>query len=131
MGQKRATGTDHPADSVAERLIDFGDRVIKMATRLPMTIPSRHIAKQVRRSCTAPAALYAEARSAESQPDYRHKLKVALKELDETQVWLKMVVRAERASTAKMEGLLGENRQLCRMLHASIKTSEKRPSSGP
>jgi four helix bundle protein len=37
---------------------------------------------------TAAAANYAEARGAESRSDFIHKLRIVLKELNETSVWL-------------------------------------------
>jgi four helix bundle protein len=43
------------------------------------------------RSGTSPAPNYAEARSAESKRDFVHKLKICLKELNETEVWLQIV----------------------------------------
>ena len=83
------------ADDIEDRLIDFAVRVIKLADSLPPTSAGKHIARQVLRSGTSPAPNYAEARGAESNADFVHKLKVALKELNETKVWLKMVCRAE------------------------------------
>ena len=43
------------------------------------------------RSGTATAANYGEARGAESRTDFVHKLKIVLKELNETAVWLKLI----------------------------------------
>ena len=46
------------------------------------------------RSGTAVAANYGEARGAESRTDFVHKLRVVLKELNETAVWLEVMVQA-------------------------------------
>ena len=77
-------GNSASADNLEERLIDFAVRVIKVADRLPKTPAGKHIAGQLLRSGTSPAPNYAEARGAESNADFVHKLKVALKELNET-----------------------------------------------
>jgi len=45
------------------------------------------------RSATSPFANYGEAQAAESRQDFVHKLKICLKELRETQAWLKFVER--------------------------------------
>jgi four helix bundle protein len=46
------------------------------------------VAKQLLRSGTAPSALVAESQHAESKADFIHKMKIALKETNETHYWL-------------------------------------------
>ena len=82
------------ANDLENRLIDFAVRVITVADALPDTPAGKHISRQLLRSGTSPAPNYAEARGAESNADFVHKLKIALKELNETNVWLRMVCRA-------------------------------------
>ena|SRR6266581_8608981 len=112
------------ADELENRLIDFAVRVIKVADALPKTAAGKHIANQVLRCGTAAAPQYAEARGAESRADFVHKLKIALKELNECTVWLRMVCRAELLRPELLEGLLEENQQLCRIMNASITTAK-------
>jgi len=114
------------ADDLEERLIDFAVRVIKVAGKLPKTPVGKHVAGQLLRSGTSPAPNYAEARGAESSADFIHKLKIALKELNETSVWLRIVCRAELMKTELLTPLIDENQQLCRILNASIKTAKKK-----
>ncbi|RLB14252.1 MAG: four helix bundle protein, partial [Deltaproteobacteria bacterium] len=64
-----------------DRLIDFAVRVIRTAESLPKTKVGRHIAGQLVRCGTSPAANYGEAQSAESRSDFIHKIKICLKEL--------------------------------------------------
>ena len=110
-------------DELEDRLIDFAVRVIKLADSLPPSSAGKHIAKQLLRSGTSPAPNYAESRGAESHADFVHKLKIALKELNETSVWLKMVCRAKLIKTELMDELIDENQQLCRILNASATTA--------
>jgi len=114
------------ADQLEERLIDFAVRVIKVASKLPRTPVGKHVAGQLLRSGTSPAPNYAEARGAESNADFVHKLKIALKELNETSVWLRMICRAELLTASLLTELTDENQQLCRILNASIKTAKKK-----
>ena len=58
---------------------------------LPESRAGKHIAGQLIRSGTSPAPNYGEAQSAESRKDFIHKLKIALKELRESMIWLKIV----------------------------------------
>jgi len=73
------------------RLITFPVRVIRTAESLPKTSTGNHIRNQLLRSGTSPAPNYGEAQSAESRTDFTHKLKIVLKELRETRVWLLMI----------------------------------------
>ncbi len=71
-----------------ERLIEFAVRVLNVVESLPNSRVGNHVAGQLIRSGTSPAPNYGEAQSAESRKDFIHKMKVALKELRETLVWL-------------------------------------------
>jgi four helix bundle protein len=73
-----------------ERFIDYSVEIVRLSEQLPETKAGRHICDQILRSGTSPAPNYGEAQSAESKADFIHKLKVALKELRETEIWLKM-----------------------------------------
>ncbi len=77
------------------------------------------------RSGTSPAPNYAEARGAESGKDFVHKLKIVLKELNESRVWLKIAVRAEMLPGERLYNLLDECDQLCRIMSQSIQTAKQ------
>ena len=109
-----------------ERLIDFAVRIIRTAESLPRTKVGLHITGQLIRSGTSPAPNYGEAQSAESRADFVHKMKIALKELRETKVWLQMITRADLIKPAlKVEPLIDETNQLISIFVKSIKTAKK------
>jgi four helix bundle protein len=83
--------TQAQADQLEQRLIDFAVRVIKLSAAIPKTTAGKHIANQLLRSGTSPAPNYGEARAAESHDDFKHKLGIALKELNETRIWLRIL----------------------------------------
>jgi four helix bundle protein len=114
------------SNELERRLIDFAVRVIKVADSLPKSAAGKHIAGQLLRSGTAAAPNYAEARGAESTADFIHKIKIALKELNESCVWLKMICQAELMKPDLLNDLIDENEQLCRMLNASVKTAKQK-----
>lgn len=111
------------ANELEERLIDFAVRIIKLSSSLPKTPAGKHIAGQILRSGTSPAPNYGEARGAESHADFVHKLRVVLKELNETSIWLRVIERSQLLRKELVIGLLGENRELCRIFTASLKTA--------
>ena len=74
-----------------ERLIEFAILAIRITETLYNTRAGNHIAGQLVRSGTSPALHYGEAQSAESRPDFIHKIKILLKELRETKNALRIV----------------------------------------
>ena len=114
---------------IKDRLIDYAVRVIKLSEALPETKAGKHISSQVLRSGTSPAANYGEAQSGESQNDFIHKLKVALKELRETEIWIKIISKADMIKpSSQLEPLLNETDELIAILFTSIDTARKNKS---
>jgi four helix bundle protein len=113
-------------DDIQERLIDFAVNIIQLIAKFPKSPAGKHVSNQILRSGTSPAPNYAEARSAESPNDFIHKLKIALKELNETKVWLQIIVRSQMILINEFFGLQNECDELCRIISASVKTAIKR-----
>lgn len=109
-------------DDIEDRLIKFAVRIIKVCKALPPDPATDHIRNQLVRSGTAPAPNYGEARGAESKRDFIHKLRIALKELNESRIWLKIIIQANLMKSSLLSELIDECDQLCRILSASIHT---------
>ncbi len=110
-----------------DRLIDFAVDIIDIIEALPSTRAGNHIAGQLVRSGTSPAPNYGEAQSAESRKDFIHKMKVALKELRETKVWLRIIIKkAFIQPMGKVESELAECQELIRIFAKSILTAESK-----
>ncbi|MBT5420324.1 MAG: four helix bundle protein [Candidatus Cloacimonetes bacterium] len=109
-----------------ERFIDYAVRIINLSEQLPETKTGKHIAYQMLRSGTSPAANYGEVQSAESRADSIHKLKISLKELRESEVWLKIIIKAKiiQPSTT-LNALAQETDELISILFKSIDTARK------
>jgi four helix bundle protein len=110
-------------DELQERLNRFGARSSVVARSLPKTAEGRYISRQILRSGLAAAPNYAEARAAESREDFVHKLRIVLKELNETRSWLEQIVANGLFSRDKMVAIIAENRELCWIIAASIRTT--------
>ena len=74
-----------------DRLTKFAVMISNLAESLPNTLSGKYLAGQLIRSGLSPALNYGEAKSAESPNDFIHKLKIALKELRETFIALKII----------------------------------------
>ena len=110
------------ADQFQRRLIEFAARTTRVAKILPRTVEGRYIAQQLIRSGLAAPPNYAEARAAESRADFIHKLRIVLKELNETISWLEQIVANGLLPREKMTAIIAENQELCWIVGASIKT---------
>jgi four helix bundle protein len=80
------------------------------------------IAKQLVRSGTSVGANIKEAQNAESKADFIHKLKVSLKEADETEYWLFLCENLENYPNP--EGLIEKLNGIIKMLNKIISTSK-------
>ena len=114
-----------------QRLIDFAVAIIKLCDKLPGTLAGRHMAGQLLRSGTSPAPNYAEARGAESRRDFIHKLGICQKELNESQIWLRIIRQSAILSPQEVDSVLQENIELSRIINASIRTSKQQKVRSP
>jgi len=108
-----------------ERLIDFGVLMIKTAESLPKSFAGSHLAGQLVRSGTAPALHYGEAISAESRNDFIHKMKIALKELRETNNCLKIIDKISWLDDKMIAPDLKECNELISIFVKSISTAQR------
>lgn len=108
-----------------DRLINFAVRIIKMGEVLPATRTGNHIRGQILRCGTSAASNYGEAQSAESRSDFIHKIKIVLKELRETKIWLLMIIRAQLIKpVSKLESLVKEPDELISIFVKSAQTAK-------
>jgi four helix bundle protein len=112
------------ADQLERRLIAFAASIVSLSSQLPRSPQGRHICTQILRSGTASAANYGEARGAESRADFIHKLKIVFKELNETTIWLELIVQCSLLPLEAAAPVVAENRELCRIIAASIRTAQ-------
>ena len=109
-----------------QRLVKFSVLIIRTIATLPNDRSCNHLVSQLVRSGTAPALLYGEAQGAESRKDFIHKMRIALKELRETGICLKIIDEAGFVDAKEQfEKLLNENNELISIFHKSIITALK------
>jgi len=109
--------------SLQRRLVAHASRILELTSKLPKAPQANHIGKQLMRSATAAAANYGEARAAESRSDFIHKMRIVLKELNETSVWLDLILERSFLTTQTIAPVIQENEELSRIFAACIKTA--------
>ena len=112
-------------DELARRFVRYAARILHLATALPKTEEGMHVRRQILRCGTAPGANYREACGAESKADFIHKLRIALKELYETDYWLCVIVESGMLPKAKLQDILKETDELIAILVQSIMTARR------
>jgi four helix bundle protein len=112
-----------------ERLLEYGVRIIKLVESLPKTLVGRRIGDQLLRSGTSAGANYEEAQGAESKEDFIHKLQVALKELRESNYWLRLLAKSGKVPSNRMQSLLDESTHLRAMLSKAVATAKGKTKS--
>jgi len=109
-----------------DRLIEFAIMVSDLIEQLPNTKLANHLGNQGIRSCTAPALLYGEAQSGESQRDFIHKILILLKELRETKICLKIILRKKLLKEELILSVIKENEELIAIFAKSVKTAQSK-----
>jgi four helix bundle protein len=116
-----AKGTD-----LCERTFKFGVRIVKLVRRLPRDVAGHEIGRQVLRSGTSVGANTEEADAAESTEDFLHKMKLALKEGQETRFWLRTILESELLVDNEVGVLIQESDELIRIINTIIASTSKR-----
>ena len=113
-----------------DRLIRFAVSILKLFRKMPPEPDAKYIAGQFMRSGTHPGIHYGEARGAESNKDFVHKLKMINKELRETYNSLTIVKLMEYVSPNDITPIHGECNELIAIFTATIKSLESERSGG-
>lgn len=104
--------SDKPQD-LKPRTKAFALRVIRMYSDLPKNdTVAQVLGKQVLRSGTSVGANYREASRGRSKAEFISKIGDCLKEIEETEYWLELLVDIGRVTASKLAQLLDETRQL-------------------
>ncbi len=116
---------------IRERTFAFALRIVKMIRAIEKaeryrSDSSSTLRRQLLRSATSVGANLEEAKGAESQADFLHKLRVALKEARETHYWLRLLRAADFVEEKNTDDLLDESDQIIGILTSIIVNTQNR-----
>jgi four helix bundle protein len=117
--------TENSKYNLEDRLVKFACMCLDVCDLLPSSKAGQNLEHQLSRSGTAPALLYGEAQAAESRNDFIHKMKIALKELRESRVNLRIIKEKPIASHEKIDITFKEVNELVVIFTTSIETAKK------
>lgn len=113
-----------------DRTEEFALRIIKMFSTLPKSAVPQVLGRQVLRSGTSVGANYREASRARSKAEFISKVGDCLKEIDETEYWLGLLVRSGTVKADQMENLLDETNQLVAIFTSINKKAKGKSDKG-
>lgn len=105
---------------------DFAVRIVKLYKYLRKTYDEYELSGQILRSGTSVGAIVREAEHAESRKDFLHKLNIGLKEINECNYWLDLLVATDYVSQRMYDSIRADALELLKILIASIKTTKAR-----
>lgn len=118
---------DQSDKNLKPRTKAFALRVIRMYSKLPKNdTVGQVLGKQVLRSGTSVGANYREASRGRSKAEFISKIGDCLKEIEETEYWLELLVDSGCVAAKRMAALRDETRQLI----AIFTTIDKRSKGG-
>lgn len=113
--------------NLEDRLVDFAVLIIEIVNEIPKTKAGNYLVGQLVRCGTSPSLNYAEAQSGESRKDFVHKMKIALKELRETFVCLKIIEKTKLFKNhSKILNAKSENNELISIFVKSVETAQNK-----
>jgi four helix bundle protein len=113
-----------PKVDLRERTTEFALRIVRMYSALPKTAVAQVLGKQVLRSGTSVGANYREAFRARSRPEFVSKCGDCLREIEETNYWLELLVESGVVTEAKLAELRQESDELTAIFVSILKSSK-------
>ena len=108
---------------IIDKSFNFSVNIIKFYKVLINTKKEYIIGKQLLRSGTSIGANVKEGIKAISRADFKNKMSIALKEANECEYWLELLVKSEIVNIDEVYELLKDCKELCKILSAIVKTT--------
>lgn len=99
-------------NDLEERLFNFAVRTIKFLRSLPSTTEYNVIKYQLTKSSTSSGANYEEAQAGSSKLDFTNKVRISLREMRESNYWLRILKGIESKTDEELNALIQESKEL-------------------
>jgi four helix bundle protein len=111
-----------------ERLFNFAVAVLKFLPNLPKTPEFNVIRYQLAKSSTSSGANYEEAQAGSSKPDFNNKVRIALREMRESNYWLRIInkILNDIKSIEEVNLLINESDELKKILGSIVTKTNKK-----
>jgi four helix bundle protein len=114
------------SEQLRERTKNFALRIVKLFRALSKSTGAQVIGKQLLRCGTSVAANYRAACRARSRAEFIAKLGIVLEEVDESVLWIEMLIDLGIIKKERTAQLLDEARQITAIFTASRQTAKQK-----
>ncbi len=114
-------------NDLLERLFDFAVKTIKFLRTLPDNAETKIIRYQLIKCSTSTGANYEEAQAGSSKADFTNKVRISLREMRESNYWLRIISTLEfgNINKNKLEWLINESKELKLILGSIVQKTRK------
>ncbi|EKQ56533.1 MULTISPECIES: four helix bundle protein [unclassified Clostridium] len=109
---------------IKDKSFEFSLEVIKLYVYLNSIKNEFVLSKQLLRSGTSIGANVREGLKGQSRRDFLSKMSIALKEAEETEYWLELLILSNYLEHEQEKQLLENCRELCKILSSIVKTTK-------
>ena len=106
-------------NELSKRLFHFAVQVLRFLRKLDNTSELKVIKYQLTKSSTSSGANYEESQAASSRPDFFNKVKISLREIRESNYWLRIIKSTDMSPESladELEMLISESNELKNIL---------------
>lgn len=108
----------------------FAVEIVKLYKYLCEAKKEFILSKQLLRSGTSVGAIIREAEHAETKNDFKHKMAIAQKEINETLYWLELLYKTNYLNKEQFEKIYQDAIEIIKMPTAIIKTTKSNLNNG-
>lgn len=109
---------------VKNKSFGFAVRIVKLYQYLCEQKKEFVLSKQLLRSGTSVGAMVREAEHAESKTDFKHKMAIAQKEINETIYWLELLHATDYMTKEQFESINADAVEIIKLITTIIKTTK-------
>jgi four helix bundle protein len=115
------------SQELRDRTERFAVAVVRLRETLPHSMAARRVGQQLIDSGTSVAANYRAACRAYTRPLFISKLATVAEEADESEFWLRLIVKTALAPPDVAASLIREAGELAAIFTASLRTARRNP----
>lgn len=101
--------------NLEDRTEKFSKSILRYLKTTRRTLLNNNIIDQLLRSASSVGANYSEANGASSKKDFRNKIFLCKKEIQETKYWIQLLIEIENSRSEELSGIYKESYELCKI----------------
>lgn len=109
---------------VKDKSFAFAVRIVRLRHHLVESKKENVLSKQILRSGTSVGAMIREAEHAETKSDFRHKMAIAQKEINETIYWLELLQATDYINAEQFNSINNDAIELIKLITSILKTAK-------